>query len=126
MKMETESELCKLRKGFKLTKTQSAKLLKVNPKTWARWEKGETKMPEAQSKLFELKANGIKELIAIPNTITPSMITTRRGELTKAEAARLIGVTVGAWRRYETGARRMRRGLYEFFLRQLQLTRKKE
>jgi transcriptional regulator with XRE-family HTH domain len=124
MKKEIESELCKLRKKMKLNMTQAAKMVKVSPKTWARWEKGETKMPEAQRKLFELKANGVKELIAIPNIITPQMIITQRGKLTKAEAARLIGVTVGAWRRYETGAHRMRRGLYEFFLRQLQLTRK--
>jgi hypothetical protein len=81
-------------------------------------------MPEAMKRLFELKAGGMQDLVNIPNTITPSMITTRRGELTKAEAARLIGVTVGTWRRYESGSRRMRRGLYEYFQRQLQLARK--
>jgi DNA-binding transcriptional regulator YiaG len=126
MKTEIESELCKLRKKFNLTKTKSAKWLKVSPKTWARWEAGETKMPEAMLGLFKLKVGGIKDLVPNPDNITPSMITAKRGKLTKAEAARLIGVTVGTWRRYETGARRMRRGLYEFFLRQrAALTQKK-
>jgi DNA-binding transcriptional regulator YiaG len=111
---------------MKLNITQAAKMVKVSPKTWARWEAGITKIPEAMRKLFELKAGGMKNLIAIPDKITPSMITAKRGELTKADAARLIGVTVGTWRRYEAGTRRMRRGVYEFFLRQLQLARKKE
>jgi transcriptional regulator with XRE-family HTH domain len=126
MKTEAESELWKLRKKLGLTKTEAATKVKVNPKTWARWEKGETKMPEAMLSLFKLKAGGINDLVPNPYNITPSMITAKRGKLSKAEAARLIGVTVGTWRRYETGARRMRRGLYEFFLRQrAALTQKK-
>jgi DNA-binding XRE family transcriptional regulator len=113
-----------MRKAMTLTITKAAKMVKVTPKTWMRWEKGITKVPEAMLNLFKLKIGGMNSLIAIPDTVTPSMIIAQRGDLTKAEAARLIGVTVGAWRRYETGSRRMSRGLYEFFLRQLQLTQK--
>jgi transcriptional regulator with XRE-family HTH domain len=127
MKDKIESELWKLRKKLGLTKTQAATKVKVSPKTWARWEKGETKMPEAMLSLFKLKVGGINDLVPNPYNITPSMITAKRGKLSKIEAARLIGVTVGTWRRYETGTRRMRRGLYEFFQRQLQqLARKKD
>jgi DNA-binding XRE family transcriptional regulator len=123
MKDKIESELWKLRKKLGLTKTEAATKVKVNPKTWARWEAGETKIPEALLALFKLKIDGVKDLITSDN-VTPSMIIAKRDKLSKAEAARLVGVTVGTWRRYEAGTRRMRRGLYEYFLRQLQLTRK--
>jgi len=48
------SELKNIRKNLKLSSAQAAKQVEISPRTWCRWESGETPVPEGSAKLFKL------------------------------------------------------------------------
>jgi DNA-binding transcriptional regulator YiaG len=50
----TPSELKSLRKRLGLSLAQAASQVAVHPRSWARWEAGERRIPEGSMKLFRL------------------------------------------------------------------------
>jgi DNA-binding transcriptional regulator YiaG len=55
----TARELKRLRKSLRLSLAQAARQVEVAPRTWARWEAGDRRIPEGAIKLF-LLLNQIK------------------------------------------------------------------
>jgi DNA-binding transcriptional regulator YiaG len=53
------AELKELRKSLGLSLAQAAKQVEVTPRTWARWESEERRIPEGALKLFRM-VNKIK------------------------------------------------------------------
>ena len=49
-----------LRKSLKLTTEDAGNLLHISARTFQRWERGTTNMPDAYWELFELKCRVIK------------------------------------------------------------------
>jgi transcriptional regulator with XRE-family HTH domain len=47
-------ELKRWRKELGLSLAQAARQVEVSPRTWARWEAGDQKIPEGALKLFRL------------------------------------------------------------------------
>ena len=50
----TGTELKAWRNKLGLSLAQAARQVEVTPRTWARWEAGERKIPEGAMKLFKL------------------------------------------------------------------------
>ena len=50
----TGAELKRLRYKLKLSLAQASAQVEVSPRTWCRWESGETPVPERAVKLFRL------------------------------------------------------------------------
>jgi DNA-binding transcriptional regulator YiaG len=50
----TGLELKRLRYKLKLSLSQASEQVEVSPRTWCRWESGETPVPERAVKLFKL------------------------------------------------------------------------
>jgi DNA-binding transcriptional regulator YiaG len=50
----TGRELKRLRYNLKLSLAQASAQVEVSPRTWCRWESGETPVPERAVKLFKL------------------------------------------------------------------------
>jgi DNA-binding transcriptional regulator YiaG len=50
----TGAHLKELRKSLGLSLAQAARQVEVSPRTWARWEAGDQKIPEGALKLFRL------------------------------------------------------------------------
>lgn len=55
----TGAELKKLRYSLDLSLAQASRQVEVAPRTWARWEAGDTPIPEGALKLFRIM-NGLE------------------------------------------------------------------
>jgi DNA-binding transcriptional regulator YiaG len=55
----TGPDLKRLRKKFGLSLAEASRQVEVTPRTWARWESGDRRIPEGAVKLFKM-VNGVK------------------------------------------------------------------